>query len=142
MPLESGKEKKKVNDSLTHSSFLAAECFFVEAYVASAVDGTVPSADQGLVRWEKIDLLGLRRLTFQLEIAQPANIVRQYFDARRGMEYRGMVVTHISRTCPDLWKVRACIHSPPFVFFSQHRILQEGSHSLVYQAFSDIIIPF
>jgi hypothetical protein len=112
---------------------------------------------------EKIDLLRLRRLTLQLQIAQPGTIVREYFAARRRMKYRGRIVVHISRTCRDLWQVRACIppkaqrfpnrggqlkyriysagltYSPPFVFFYQHRILQEGSHSCVYQAFSEII---
>jgi hypothetical protein len=66
---------------------------------------------------EKVDLLRLRRLTHQLQISQPGNIVRTYFEERRRMPYSGRVVIHISRTCRDLWQVRACIHSPPFVFF-------------------------
>jgi transcriptional regulator with XRE-family HTH domain len=84
---------------------------------ASDVDMSGGSACQAPAWLERIDLLRLRRLTFQLEMAQPGNIVRQYFDARRRMEYRGRNVTHISRTCPDLWKVRACNHSPPFVLY-------------------------
>jgi hypothetical protein len=58
---------------------------------ASDVDMSGGSTCQAPAWWEKIDLLGLRRLTFKLEIAQPGNIVRQYFAARRRMEYRGRV---------------------------------------------------
>ena len=52
---------------------------------------------------EKIDLLRLRRLTFQLQSVQPGTIVRDYFAARRGMIYRGRHVVHISKTCRYLW---------------------------------------
>jgi hypothetical protein len=103
----------------------------------------------------------------QSKPANPGSIVFDYFSRVRGMPYRGRNVVclpalallaraafclslHSNSNAPNpttgahLQDVPglmegACIHSPPFPFFSQHWILQEGSHSRVYQAFSEII---
>ena len=68
---------------------------------------------------EKIELLIFRGITARLKSTDPGTIVRSYFEERRELGFVGRRVTHISRTCPELWQVRACIYSPPFVFFSK-----------------------
>jgi hypothetical protein len=68
--------------------------------------GMQPSAAEMAQMDENIALLCLRRFTFKLQRVHPATIVKEYFDARRAMPYKGRRVIHISRTCPDLFKVR------------------------------------
>ena len=65
-----------------------------------------PSAAEMAQMDENIALLCLRRFTFKLQSVQSATIVKEYFATRRAMPFQGRRVIHISRTCPDLFKVR------------------------------------